>query len=388
MKSFYKLCAHHLALVLFSGACGLGAALPPEAEVQGLYEGVGKNAGVEYKLEARVVAQGNGNYKVLLRQFAPDGKLSRIELAGKTAGDAITFSGKAGAEEWTGSYGNGSIRGSFGQGGSFDVKRVEKKSPTLGKAPPPGAIVLLDGKNFDELVRANGSEWYLGDKSQDGWIVWEAPLRAIGPKEPSEWPTPERPLPPGWKIGKERRQADVVLGIGDDGSIQVPRGGMNSRREFEGSFDLHVEFMNPLMPTQHSQGRGNSGVYLPNGDEIQVLDSFGEATYLGGGCGGLYHYKDPDVMEPIESLKGKPESRFTLASYPPLTWQTYDIQYRVEKRDGQYVGKPKVTVFHNGIKIHDNAELRNNARRGRFHFQDHGNPVRYRNIWVLPVGQP
>jgi hypothetical protein len=195
-------------------------------------------------------------------------------------------------------------------------------------------------------------------------------------------------LPPGWKIGKERRQADVVLGIGDDGSIQVPRGGMNSRREFEGSFDLHVEFMNPLMPTQHSQGRGNSGVYLPNGDEIQVLDSFGEATYLGGGCGGLYHYKDPDVMEPIESLKGKPESRFTLASYPPLTWQTYDIQYRVEKRDGQYVGKPKVTVFHNGIKIHDNAELRNNARRGRFHFQDHGNPVRYRNIWVLPVGQP
>ncbi len=179
----------------------------------------------------------------------------------------------------------------------------------------------------------------------------------------------------------------MVLGIGQDGSIQVPRGGINSKRAFDGSFDLHVEFMNPLMPTEHSQGRGNSGVYLPNGDEIQVLDSFGETTYLGGGCGGLYHYKDPDAMEPIESLKGKPESQFTLASLPPLNWQTYDIEYRVEMKDGKPTGKPRVTVYHNGIKVHNQALLNNPARRGGLHFQDHGNAVRYRNIWLLPVAR-
>lgn len=362
----------------------LGAAAPPEAEVQGLYEGSCQDPTGTAKLEARVVAQGKGTYKVLVRRFLTGDRIARIELAGRTAGDAVTFSGRAADLEWQGTYSPGAITGRIGDRGRFELQRVERKSPTLGKAPPPGAIVLLDGKDFSELVRANGADWYLGDLSQDGWPVWEVPFYTFAPGQPTNWPSPQQPLPPGWTISRERRRADVVLGIGPDGSIQVPRGGMNSKRTFEGSFDLHVEFMTPLMPTAHSQGRGNSGVYLPNGDEIQVLDSFGEPTYLGGGCGGLYHYKDPDCMEPIESLKGKPESQFTLASLPPLTWQTYDIEYRVQKTNGQYAGKPRVTVYHNGIKIHDNAELRNPARPGRFHFQDHGNPVRYRNIWVLP----
>ena len=177
--------------------------------------------------------------------------------------------------------------------------------------------------------------------------------------------------------------------LGDDGSIQVPGGGMTSKRSFEGSFDLHVEFMVPLMPSAHSQARGNSGVFLTNSDEIQVLDSFGDTTYVGGGCGGIYPYKDPDVMEVIESLKGKGDCKFTLASYPPLAWQTYDVQYRVAMKDGKPEGKPRVTVWHNGIKIHDNFEIRGAAipysPKGKFHFQDHGNPVRFRNIWVLPV---
>jgi PAS domain-containing protein len=167
----------------------------------------------------------------------------------------------------------------------------------------------------------------------------------------------------------------------------VPKGGINSKRAFEGSLDAHVEFMTPFMPTAHGQGRGNSGVFLPSGDEIQVLDSFGETTYLGGSCGGLYNYKDADAMEETESLKGKPENKLPLASLPPESWQTYDIEYRVEKKDGKYVGKPRVTVYHNGIKIHDQAQVRGDPRKGNFHFQDHGNPVRFRNIWVLPIEQ-
>lgn len=360
------------------------AAPPPEAEVQGLYEGTCRDATGSSKLEARVVAQGKGTYKVLVRRFLADERIARIELAGRTAGDTVTFSGRSGDLEWKGTYTAAAIDGQIGDSGRFELRRVDRKSPTLGKPPPPGAIVLLDGKDFSELVRANGADWYLGDMSRDGWPVWEVPLYTFARGQPTNWPSPQEPLPPGWTLSRERRRADVVLGIGPDGSIQVPRGGMNSKRSFDGSFDLHVEFMTPLMPTARGQGRGNSGVYLPNGDEIQVLDSFGEPTYRGGGCGGLYQYKDPDCMEPIESLKGKPESLFTLASLPPLSWQTYDIEYRVEKKDGQYVGRPRVTVYHNGIKIHDNAELRNPARPGRFHFQDHGNPVRYRNIWVLP----
>jgi len=370
------------AIATFAGPAW---AAPAEAEVQGLYEGAGKEPGCEFMIEARVVAQGNGTYKVLVRRLLGGDKIARLELAAKTAGGTVILEGKDGDVVWKGAYANGAIRGEFGTLGTFEAKRAEKKSPTLGKKPPAGAVALLEGKELPEMVRAKGSPWYLGDMSMEGWTVWEAPLVTISPKEPTEWPSPDKPLPKNWTLSQERRRADTVIGVGEDGSICIPRGGMSSKRQFEGSFDLHVEFLNPFQPTAHSQGRGNSGVYLPNGQEIQVLDSFGETTYLGGGCGGLYGYKDPDPMEVIESLKDRPECKFTLASLPPLTWQTYDVEYRVETQGGKYVGPPSLTVYHNGIKIHDNVPLRSDARKGGFQFQDHGNPVRYRNIWVLPV---
>jgi hypothetical protein len=331
------------ALVLVAAFAGMVcAAAPPEAEVQGLYEGSGSDAGGQFKIEARVVAEGGGNYNVFIRQIRSPGNITRAELQGKTVGDAVTMSGRAGSVPWKAVYANHRLSGQCGEG-SFKALRAHRQSPTLGKRAPAGAIVLLDGKNFSEMVQPSGAKW---------------------------------------DIGK--------LSPGADGSIQIPRGGMNTKRTFPGSLDLHVEFMIPLMPAAHSQGRGNSGVFLPNRDEIQVLDSFGDTTYLGGGCGGAYAYKDPDVMETIDSLKGNPQCKFTLASLPPLCWQTYDIQYRLEAKDGKQVGKPRVTVYHNGIKIHDNFELRSppnvpESPTGKLHFQDHGCPVRYRNIWVLPL---
>ncbi|MBI3856443.1 MAG: DUF1080 domain-containing protein [Planctomycetes bacterium] len=296
----------------------LTLAAPPEAEVQGLYEGALRDV----KFEARVVAMGKDAFKIHVRQDLGGGKVGKVELDGKVEGDAVAFKSKGGDVEWTASYGPGSIKGSAG-GTAFEMKRVERKPPSMGRKPPAGAIVLLDGKNFDQLTKGKADE--------------------------------------DWKPA-------------DDGSIQVPKGGMNSKQQFDGSYDMHVEFMCPLMPGARGQGRGNSGCYQPNGDEVQVLDSFGMDTYKGGGCGGLYNYKDPDVFDV-----------FSLASLPPLEWQTYDIEYRVEKQDGKLTGKPKITVIHNGIKIHDAALLKNDAKKGGFHFQDHGNPVRYRNIWVLPV---
>jgi len=355
------------------------AAAPAEVEVQGLYEGTCKDG----KIEARVVAQGKGDYRVYIRVDQGGGKLAKVVLDGKTAGEAVTFEGKAGDTAWKGAYADGAIKGDCGEIGTFEIKRVEKKSPTLGKKPPEGAVVLLDGKSFDSMVRANGQPWYLGDKSKEGEVVWEVALRSIA-KQPAAWPTKETPIPEGWELMPQHRQVDVVLVIGEDGSIRVPGGGMNSKPQFEGSFDAHVEFLNPFMPTGHSQGRGNSGCYLPNGQEIQVLDSFGDATYTGGGCGGLYSYKDPDAMESLPGPDGK-EFKFSLASLPPEQWQTYDIEYRVEMKDGKAVGKPRLTLFHNGIKIHDNVELKQDARKGGFQFQDHGCAVRYRNIWVMPL---
>jgi hypothetical protein len=325
---------------LAAGA-GIGStayAAPIEAQVQGLYEGVASDSTGDTKIEARLVAQGNGNYSVFIRQ--PDCKGNvRAELAAETTSQRVILAGKAAGVEWKGIYLDGAIQGTYGHDGKFQASRVERKSPTLGKQPPQAAIVLLNGKDFSEIVQASGTEWDM-----------------------------------------------AKLEVGKDGSIQIPKGGMNSRRTILGSFDEHVEFQIPLMPTAHGQGRGNSGVFLPNHDEVQVLDSFGEVTYTGGGCGGLYCYKDPDAMETVESLKGNPECKFTLASLPPLTWQTYDIEYRV----GSNGGKPQVTVYHNGIKIHDKADLRSppdvpESPTGKLHFQDHGNPVRFRNIWVVPL---
>lgn len=301
------------------------AAAPIEKAVQGLYEGTLKEASGQRKLDALVVACGHETYKVFLREARANGQPFKMELEGKTEGDSVRFAGKSATSSWAATYSNGMINGSSGQA-TVQLNRVVRRPPTLGASPPAGAIVLLDGKNFDEMTKG----------------------RVRGAEQP-------------WKTTGE-------------GAIEVPKGGMNSKRQFDGSFKLHVEFKIPLMPTARDQGRGNSGVYLPNGDEVQVLDSFGMTTYKGGGCGGLYAYKDPDTFD-----------QFSLASLPPLEWQTYDIEYRVEKKDGKPVGKPRVTVCHNGVKIHDNAVLNANARKGGFHFQDHGNPVEYRNIWVLPM---
>jgi len=304
------------------------AAAPSDEVVQGIYEGICKDASGEQKVEARVVACGKGTYKAFLRLRVTPRVVGKIELDGKVEGDAVAFKGKAGNVEWTASYAEGAIKGTGGQGGTLELKRVVRESPTLGAKPPAGAVVLLGEKKYDGVTTKS------------------------------------------LKDGKEQEWVSV-----DGGGIQVPKGGMNSKQTLgETSFKFHVEFKCPLMPEARDQGRGNSGVFLPNGEEIQVLDSFGMTTYTGGSCGGLYKYKDPDAFDV-----------FPLASLPPLQWQTYDIEYRVLKQGGKLAGKPRVTVFHNGIKIHNNFELQKDAKPGTINFQDHGNAVHYRNIWVQPL---
>ncbi|MFO8013974.1 MAG: DUF1080 domain-containing protein [Phycisphaerae bacterium] len=323
----------HHRLTWLTLAClviaGTALAAPEESEVQGLYEGVCAAGGGRQKVEARVVATGNGKFDVFLREMVSGGGTKALgKIEGKTEGDTVRFAGKVGGTEWSGAWSGGAIAGTCGTG-KFALKRVVRKPPTLGKEPPENAVVLLavGEKDFDEVV-----------------------------------------------VRKDKKGNQAEWVPGDDGGFVVPKRGFNSKQRFTGPFRAHVEFKVPLKPKARSQGRGNSGVYLPNGNEIQVLDSFGMTTYTGGGCGGLYKWKDPDAFD-----------AFSLASLPPGQWQTYDIEYRVDTKDGKPTGKPRITVWHNGIRIHDNVELKGNARAGNFHFQDHGNPVQYRNIWVAPL---
>jgi hypothetical protein len=144
-------------------------------------------------------------------------------------------------------------------------------------------------------------------------------------------------------------------------------------------YTLHVEFMLPFKPNARLQGRGNSGVYNQHRYEVQVLDSFGLLGY-DNECGGVYT-KHPPLVN---------------MCYPPLSWQTYDIEFKAARyKDGQRVSKAVVTVKHNGVLIQDHFEIDgptgggkkenpdDDIQTGPLYLQDHHNPVAYRNVWIV-----
>jgi hypothetical protein len=286
----------------------------PDFAIQGEYEGKIGNAA---KIGAQVIALGDGRFHaVLYTGGLPgagwDGK-SKVRLTGETKDGVAHFVGK----NFEGTIKQGVFSGAAENDVKFELKKIERTSPTLGAPPPPGALVLFDGSNTN-----------------------------------------------AWRVGR----------IVDSGLLGVPA---ITKSDFE-DFSLHVEFQTPLMPAARGQGRGNSGVYLLDQYEVQVLDSFG-LEGLDNDCGGIYK-----AARPLVNM-----------CFPPLSWQTYDIEFRAARFSPD--GKTKrenavVTVRQNGVPIHYNLELkgptpgghRHDEKPGPLYLQYHGNPVRFKNIWILP----
>jgi len=152
--------------------------------------------------------------------------------------------------------------------------------------------------------------------------------------------------------------------------------GCTSKEEF-GDCTLHIEFRTPYMPKARGQGRGNSGLYLSSRYEVQMLDSFG-LNGENNECGGIYTIAKPKVNMCL----------------PPLAWQTYDIEFKAARFDdkGVKTADAEITVKHNDVLIHENVKANHTTTSapnpkegplGAIHLQNHGTPVRYRNVWVV-----
>jgi hypothetical protein len=205
-------------------------------------------------------------------------------------------------------------------------------TPGMGCQPPSDAIALFDGKDLSKWTDTKG--------------------------RPAKW----------------RVRDDYAEVVKDSGSIKTKQG--------FGSCQLHIEFATPEKVKGHSQERGNSGVYFMSNYEVQVLDSYNNKTYPDGQCAALYGRAVPLV----NACRG------------PGLWQSYDIIFhRPIFKGDEVVKKATFTVLHNGVLVHDHVQLEGTTDwRGphaiapyRPHkdklplmLQDHGNPVRYRNIWI------
>jgi hypothetical protein len=207
---------------------------------------------------------------------------------------------------------------------------AEKEPRIIDPGPPPSdAIILFDGKNF--------AKW----KNESGGEV-------------------------KWKI--------------EDGAMVVNGTGSILTAEEFGDVQLHIEWATPQEVKGAGQGRGNSGVYLQGRYEIQVLDSYDNKTYFNGQAAAFYGHNAPLVN----------------AGRKPGEWQSYDIVFHAPKSGADGKVEPgSFTVLHNGVLVQDHvpvkgdattaAKFKGVAAKGPILLQDHGNPVRFRNIWVRPL---
>jgi hypothetical protein len=292
-------------------------------------------------LVAQVIPRGNGCYTV---QFLPvfDQRCPPLAFLEATVEDnRLRFEG----EGWSGMFVDGKLTG-VGilkkKPTAFTLNKVTRLSPRLGAEPPEDATVLFDGGSLDE---------------------WESDGRG-GVKEIT------------WK------QIDDFIRVWPPLDTHSFASALRTRDGWQ-DFKLHLEFRLPLIAAATGQTRGNSGIIIEEFEfyEVQILDSYGAPGYWDE-TGAIYKKEAPKVN----------------MCAPPGQWQSYDITYHAPRLDanGNLVAKARITVDHNGKRIHNNVELPYSERAvknrrekpdlktpGRIILQHHGDPIDFRNIWVV-----
>ncbi|MFO0956576.1 MAG: DUF1080 domain-containing protein [Isosphaeraceae bacterium] len=228
----------------------------------------------------------------------------------------------------------------------------------------------------DDFARITGEGWAgkIGGGKLDGLasdgskldmrrVLRESPLAGLKP-------------PPGAIVLFDGSGVDHwnSASMTDDHLLKV--GGV-TKRGFR-DFAMHVEFRTPFMPYARGQNRGNSGVYLLRLYEVQILDSFG-LDGKANECGSLYTKAAPSIH----------------MCYPPLSWQTYDIECRAARfdTDGNKIENAMISVLHNGIRVQDEVILRESTHKGYVEkdlpatilLQNHNTPVTFRNVWICEL---
>jgi len=293
-------------------------------------------------LASQVIALGKGQYQLnLLEEFDRQGIRPIAVLTGRREDSAVRFAGKTEyrlvslqieaviqADKLAGKF-QGQDADGQQIAGTFEQKKVIRLSPTLGAKPPAGAIVLFDGKSFDEWNHAK-----------------------------------KEPVPVQWKLA--------------NGAMEVKPGSSSiiTKKKFT-DFKLHLEFRTPFMPESRGQARGNSGVYLQGRYEVQILDSYG-LEGKDNECGGIYRIAPPKVNMCAPPMQWQ---TYDITFYAP----------HFDSTDNK-IKNARLTVLHNGVKIHEDVEVppkpttaaadSNVTEPGGIYLQDHGNTVQFRNIWL------
>ena len=240
-----------------------------------------------------------------------------------------------------------------------------KRIPLTGKRE--GETLKLTGEDVDVVVTKQGADIH----SKSGNLLGRFVRRhRVSPTMGANPPSNAIVLFADGKASEHFKNAKVD----EDGNLMMGTEFLTDAKDFQ----LHIEFKLPYMPSARGQQRGNSGLYIHSRYEVQMLDSFGLPGEFNE-CAALYRYQKPD---------------FNMA-LPPLKWQTYDITFRSARFDaeGKKISNARITVNHNGQIVHNNFELERKTGAGKKEgpeilptkLQNHSDPVRYRNIWLVDI---